>query len=682
MQFFLANPLYWLLAAALIPLIVHLLARSRPKDRKFSSLYFLREVISRQVRIFRPKNRLLLLLRTLAMLALAAAFLLPYIGGHVSDLSHVRNVIIVLDTSASMGAADGQELRMAQAEQTVTKIVNELRATDKINLISAGARPSALFERPEQARQMVLRELSRLHSAGEESDAAAAVRLAVEQARSLPEGQSAEIYVVSDFQASNWAALDYASLVPDKIPVRWVSVAQSPKLANTYISAISTIPAKALPGQPVTVNVTLGQCGKAPVRTTLHLEGGSLRTSQVCEIPANGTTTASFSIDAPTSGSEWVLTASTDPDAFPADNERRTILPLNDRLSCQAVAADPLHLGTMLRALQSIPFLDCQIASGPGEHAPDFLIWNAPAAEDIAVMEEKAREGAVVLAIPDFSNDTAANAVMGYKPARAQLQVAENDDKWTLEIAAPQDRVFRLFPDNTLSPLLTSGVYRRLNDGLQREAPQHATVLLRYADGVPAIVRRPVGRGAVILWNIPVHPMDTRWGSSPLYLPLVAETLTASRMASDAADDIQPGAGYLSCAVPPNLGARDIILQNDGGELLPTREVKEARRGMILQSETPAEPGFYTWRRKDDPSKILATQAVNFPAAESVLETMDTSVLPQGIITHKEENDRLDSAERRDLWPWCIALALLFLAAELLICCRASGKPSDNQPTP
>ena len=72
MNLFFSNPLFWLMAAAAIPLLVHLFARSRPREREFSSLIFLRRAVKRHVRLRRPKDWLLLAVRTLAAACLAA----------------------------------------------------------------------------------------------------------------------------------------------------------------------------------------------------------------------------------------------------------------------------------------------------------------------------------------------------------------------------------------------------------------------------------------------------------------------------------------------------------------------------------------------------------------------------------------------------------------------------------
>src|SRR5262245_25141602 len=78
------NPLFLFgLAAAAIPVIIHLFTRRRPKEVLFPSLEFLTEVNQSEIRRLKLKQWLLLLLRTLAILALALAMSRPALKGTI-----------------------------------------------------------------------------------------------------------------------------------------------------------------------------------------------------------------------------------------------------------------------------------------------------------------------------------------------------------------------------------------------------------------------------------------------------------------------------------------------------------------------------------------------------------------------------------------------------------------------
>ena len=69
------NPAWLLAPLVLVPLLAHLFSRSRPRRREFPSLKLLREAMRKVTRVRKPRDRWLLLVRTLAMLALIGAFL-------------------------------------------------------------------------------------------------------------------------------------------------------------------------------------------------------------------------------------------------------------------------------------------------------------------------------------------------------------------------------------------------------------------------------------------------------------------------------------------------------------------------------------------------------------------------------------------------------------------------------
>lgn len=672
MHLFSANPHYWFLAAALIPLVVHLLSRSRPKDRPFGSLFLMRSASARQARVFRPRDYLILALRTLALLSLAAAFLLPFFA-ESSDEAAAKSVVLVVDTSASMGASDGQQRRLQQAEELAEKIVSGLNAEDTLNLITVAAQPTMLFDKPEPAVRMVLGELSRLQSLPEEGDAAGALRLAVEQAASA----KASLVVISDFQGTNWSSIDYKALIPEGMQVQWVNVSRRATVPNTWISSIAVNPRRVTPGERVDIRVALGQCGDEPVRTAVHVEGPSLRVSQVCEIPARGTAEAVFTVEVPEHSGEWILSASIDPDDFPKDDRRTAVIPLVQKYACDTIVNDPRQLGFLLQALRSLPLFDCRVVPGIGERETDFLVWHAPSLQDVPLLEEKARAGSVVLAVPGFSDDSAARALCGETPGHVSFETAESDEVWKLTLPDKPDRIFSLFPGDALAPLFQSGIFRRLNSGL----PHHfdkAAVLLRYEDGVPALVRRPVGGGALLLWNIPVQAVDTRWGASALFVPFLAETMLGSRTESETGSDVRPGLDRLACSVPPSVSPRDIELVDEKGTILPVRTIA-ASSGYSVQSERPAAPGIYCWRAGDE---TLKTEAVNFPAAESPLTSMDVSLLPSSPVDRQTAAETHRQTRKRELWPWLVGLSLLFLAAGQILAFHPGGRHSYRPHSP
>src|SRR5215471_20363399 len=139
------HPLSLLWAIPLSGLIVLMyILKLRRKDVVVSSTFLWRQVI-RDVQANAPfqklRKNLLLFLQLLAIAFLVFALSRPFwrsrgIGG--------RSVVIVVDTSASMGAREGNETRLDEARKRAMTVVNSMRPEDQMIVMTAAARPAAI----------------------------------------------------------------------------------------------------------------------------------------------------------------------------------------------------------------------------------------------------------------------------------------------------------------------------------------------------------------------------------------------------------------------------------------------------------------------------------------------------------------------------------------------------------
>ncbi len=103
------NPLYlfWL-AAASIPVILHLLNLRRTRVVEFSTLSFLQELQKSKIRKLKIRQILLLILRTLLIILIVLAFARPALRGSFAGFGGQArtSAVIILDNSFSMSASD------------------------------------------------------------------------------------------------------------------------------------------------------------------------------------------------------------------------------------------------------------------------------------------------------------------------------------------------------------------------------------------------------------------------------------------------------------------------------------------------------------------------------------------------------------------------------------------------
>ena len=114
-------------AAVAIPIVIHLLFRPRAKQVKIGTLFFLKSVLRESARRRKVRRWLLLAMRAAGVLLLALLFARPYRSDSGSQGSE-REVILLIDRSASMGAAGENASPFARALEQAAELLKDLPA--------------------------------------------------------------------------------------------------------------------------------------------------------------------------------------------------------------------------------------------------------------------------------------------------------------------------------------------------------------------------------------------------------------------------------------------------------------------------------------------------------------------------------------------------------------------------
>ncbi|MFB6355454.1 MAG: BatA domain-containing protein, partial [bacterium] len=132
------NPLllYGLVGLGL-PILIHQLTRQSRRDRMLPTVQFLKQASEHTRRWRKLREWLLLILRTLIITAIVFAFARPYLPGVTAGTGKQRknNVIILVDTSASMGYQKNGSSRLRVARQKVRGLLSELGSSSTVSLI-------------------------------------------------------------------------------------------------------------------------------------------------------------------------------------------------------------------------------------------------------------------------------------------------------------------------------------------------------------------------------------------------------------------------------------------------------------------------------------------------------------------------------------------------------------------
>src|SRR5215212_7323193 len=118
-------PLFFVALAALaIPVLIHLIQREKKQIQRFPSLMFVQRVPYKSVQRRRIHNWLLLLVRLSALALIIFAFARPFLQRQPDITPGVgaREVVVLLDTSYSIGYADRWERARAAAYDAITNL--------------------------------------------------------------------------------------------------------------------------------------------------------------------------------------------------------------------------------------------------------------------------------------------------------------------------------------------------------------------------------------------------------------------------------------------------------------------------------------------------------------------------------------------------------------------------------
>jgi hypothetical protein len=250
--------------AALLPVIVALyILKLRREEETVASIYLWEDSV-RDVAANAPWQRLhlnwLLLLQLLVLIGLILALARPFTWTVTTGGEHL---ILVVDTSASMGATDVEPDRLGAAVNRARGLARDLPPEVPVTLIEAGARVQVAISGSTD-RGLLARTLNDLEAGTGEADMATALELAAAVAGGDSE---AEIVLLSDG----------GGRVPDRLPaagaLRYLPIGTS--AANQAISAISLDPGTAGQTPSAFARVTNYDDREVRRRLTLHARTGA-----------------------------------------------------------------------------------------------------------------------------------------------------------------------------------------------------------------------------------------------------------------------------------------------------------------------------------------------------------------------------------------------------------------------
>ncbi|MDB6027183.1 MAG: N-terminal double-transrane protein [Verrucomicrobiales bacterium] len=524
---FLQPFILWGLPLVLLPVIIHLINRLRHRPQPWAAMRFLVSATRASTSHAKLRQFLILLFRVLAVLTLLLFLARPLAGGWMGwMLSPAPDVVVILlDRSASMETKIAPNTtKREQAIQLISQAGKQYEGATHFVLIDSALRMPQ--ELPNAGR---LSDFPTAQPTDTTADIPAMLQAALNYLVENHAG-SAELWIASDLQRSNWqvddarfkGVLSQLSALPQKIRVRLLALTQEPQL-NAAVSVHEL--ARQKRGDKGDLQFTLdlqrnrATAEKFPMAVTLDgsqsqleltMDSQSMRWRHKLETSNKGTGWGSFELPA---------------DANNHDNPAYFVYGAEVSTRATVVVSDK-ESGKFLRLAAGIG------AKNPKETVRLILtndLSSLSLGEDsLLIWQSALPSGSVAEAVQQFVQE--GGAAIFFPPGEADTQQFEGFS-WGATQSADTEKVFSVAHwDQEQGPLA------KTDEGASLPLPQTEfrrrqvfsgpkNILASFEDGVPFLTRQTLGRGEIYFCaSLP----EKRWsslGDGPVLVPMIQRLL-------------------------------------------------------------------------------------------------------------------------------------------------------------
>lgn len=729
---FLNQALMWGGLAFSIPLIIHLLNRSRFRTIDWGAMHLLESVLKVNHRRLRIEQILLLLIRCAIPLALAACLARPVLTGSAALEGEAPvSMVVVVDNSYSMDTQEAQGTRLEQALTSASEMIGATHQGSEISVLFPGSKPTRLLDRPAFDSAIVTRNLAQQQGGMGAADYAATLSEAVEMLGKMSHARK-ELIVISDFQPRDWETLGgvettvQEAIASSDVPIHatFLPVGQN---ADENISVESLDYARRVigVGQLLNVRVNIRQWGRTDSgtqRVQLSIDGESVGQTQV-NLPGDSTTQVLFPIRFEKAGSHVMEVEVLSDDPLPSDNVLRASIdvwdvievvlvdgapspePLKSETDFLSIALTPLTLGRLpladLVQTESIevPALNAEVL----ENARVLVLANVARLNDSQLAEVQQfveRGGALLISLGDrvdlnWYNDSLLQA--GLLPRRlvslqGALAETQDDVPGLGTQVIPQNYehpALVFFNDPQQGDLSTASIRRwystaEANEVSDGEADNLSSIMASLGSGDPWLIEKKVGNGSVVLMTTACDADWTNFPLQPVYVPLVQQLVTTLAANATPPRNIETGQPAVAVLEPVAEGVaavdQALVITPAGQQRTIPVQTQDERRQ--IRFDSTQQPGVYELTTPEG-------ELVHF-VARTTAEESDPRLMKDEQVKLKAEalgGQVIDSSKAylaendlrrhgREIWKYLLAAMVGLLAIEIFLQQRFAGVKS------
>ena len=733
----------YFLPLVLIPIVLHLLTLHRLKTVELSTFRFLFDSYVHQRRRLKFLEALIAFLRTLFLLLLVLLICRPVVqhwsamfGSSVSG----RDVVFVIDSSASMNAVTEGVTSLQRAKQVAIAVTEGLPADDRVTIIRMTANPEEICNRFSSDAEAIRSEIENIEASPSRGNLFAAFSsLFGPESRPL---NKPLVYLFTDLQSSGWTEFvdgNAANLIPPDTELTVVNVGTNQEFPNVAVVGRSPQDQRATAGLPIKLNpqvtnhsetetaevpISIFIQDKEIVRTVLELEPGETGQTELIYTPTEtGILKGRFEIPGDRFGVDdsFLFSLKVAPQI--------KVLLVNGNPSDQPLQDEAIYLQTAINATDPTDSPPATETNVDDELARSMLVEEIRQNE---VNQERLLDAEVmILANCGSLNDNQYQWIREFVADGGGLLIFPGDkvnhDSYSQKffpafeipdqpfvsaiLAAPEGDpvnsethrrlgaidfahpVFSVFADNEQPYLTKLKIYRRFPYQMP-EQRGNSWPLLEFEDGSPAMLESVYGNGRVLLT---AFPLNTKWSNLPMkpeFVPLVLRMIGHVKPQPEIAGPATvPADGTAEFVVSKDWAPVQGTVKDATGRLTPI-EFQRSNSRWVGAFERTVQKGFYeldvTGGQVEKLQQGLHRFAVNVSPEESNFLPLTTpqleAMLPEVKLTTVDASAEAQQlhggiGDEREIWRPLIFLTFIVIVVEFLIS-TLSGQSLDQSNNP
>jgi len=677
LAFGLANyPLIYGLAAASVPVIIHLLNRRKFREVPWAAMRFLVAAVQKNSRKIRVEQWLLLAVRTMVVILAVTAMAKPFlegVGGGPLLAGRRTHRVLVLDGSLSMGYDPGDGTRFDRAKALAAQLVKDARRGDAISLVLMGDPPRVVIGDPSPNHDEVLKEIHEVVMPHGGTDLAASFGK-IDEVLAVSTIPQKEVVFLTDLQTATWRRAGgpgaegwkrVLARIESRHPRSVVIDLGRAGDANRAVTDLRLNAAVVTAGSPTLVRAVVRNFGPSRadgVGVRLVVDG-VLGPSQSVDLPAGEDQPVVFNHTFPNAG-DHLIEVQLDADALKLDDRRRLAVPVREQVSVLLVdghfKSEPFQAETDYLAVALSPESTSTGAASVirtevvpegqlsrRELTPYDAVVLCNIAQfneaEVSALEDYLKQGGGVVVfggdqvVPDNYNrlllSTEENGKgKGILPASIGPSVGDASKKAgafgfnALGYRHPIVEPFANEPDPVVAGLTSVKTWQFHKLTIPAGSP--AKVALAFDNGDPAVVEMPRYRGTVIQVATSADAGWTNWPAHASFPPVMEQVIFQAASGRLAERNVRVGQP-LDQALPSSASAAAVTVVLPGGRSVASKLQASGGVSLLHFSDTELSGAYQV--KVGPPSPQESTFAVNPDPAESDPAKLDRAGLAAAV---------------------------------------------------